>query len=94
MRSFENSVRVNFNTEYQTVADNYTKQLKDFDKALKNATGGMGYEDALTLANQLGISLKAFRQESGKFFLDDLSLIKDKMMPAQDSLLAVLHQRS
>ena len=50
----------------------------------------MGYEDAIGLANQLGITLAQFQQREGKFYLDDLNLIKNKLMPGQDGLKQVL----
>lgn len=94
MRQFENAVHINFNTEYQTLAESYTSHLKEFDKALKNATSGMGYEDAVALANQLGVTLGQFQQREGKFYLDDLNIIKNKLMPGQDGLKKVLQKRA
>lgn len=94
MRQFEDTVRINFNTEYQTLAESYTNHLKEFDKALKNATSGMGYEDAVALANQLGVTLTQFQQREGKFYLDDLNIIKNKLMPGQDGLKRVLQNRA
>lgn len=94
MQEFENSVKINFNTEYQTLTQSYTKNLKEFDKALKNATQGMGFEDAVALANKLGKTLADFRRVGEKWYYDNIEDITTKFMPGNDQLRQVLENYS
>ena len=90
LKSFENSIQINFNTEYQTLTESYTKNLKEFDKALKNATQGMGFEDAVAMAAQLGKNLGDFRFTAGKFYYDSLEDIKSALVASQQELKKTL----
>ena len=93
LKGFENSIKVNFNTEFQTLAEQYTNNLKEFDKSLKNATQGMGLEDAVKLAQKLNVSLSDFDFRNGKFYYEDIAKLREVLMPKNIGLQQELQKR-
>ena len=74
-----NTVIPNFELEYKTLEQKIAGNIKDLDKALSKAQKGMSLDEAVELAEQLGVSLSddIFDFRGGKFFVTDVNAIRD-----------------
>ena len=67
-----NTLTVNLDIEWETYFNKIAEGMKNFETAISNASSGMNLEEAIAMANKLGVTLDNFRFEDGKYFYDDL----------------------
>lgn len=77
MSDWIDTLTINLEVEWETYTEKIASNMENFQDAIKKASEGMSLEDAIKMANKLGISLEDFRFEDGKYFLDNTQLIID-----------------
>ena len=71
------NINVNLITETQTILSDLSNKLKTYKEDLDKASGGMNFEDAISMAEKIGGSLSDFKFEDGEYFLKDLDSINE-----------------
>lgn len=71
------NINVNLITETQTILSDLSNKLKTYKEDLDKASGGMNFEDAISIAEKIGSSLSDFKFEGGEYFLKDLGSINE-----------------
>ena len=71
------NINVNLITETQTILTDLSEKLKTYKEDLDKASGGMSFEDAISMAEKIGGSLSDFKFEDGEYFLQDLGAINE-----------------
>lgn len=76
--SLISNLSVNVITEYQNLQAKLASGLDATAKALGDASSGItSIEDAIKMANKLGVSLGEFRVEDNKFYFDDTNKLQE-----------------
>lgn len=75
MSRWINTLTVNLDLEWETYSNKIAEGMKSFEEAIANASEGMDLEEAIAMANKLGVTLDDFRFEDGKYFFDDIELV-------------------
>ena len=84
-------ISINLESEMQVLTQKITSQFEDFDKAVSNASKGMDAKTALAMAQKLGTTLsEGFTFKDGKYFLDDITALKDAYLKYNESLYTQL----
>lgn len=86
------NIIVNLATEMAVFSQNVTKQIDDFNKALSNASKGMELDDAIKMANKLGVSIDEFEFEGGKYFFKNAEMIRTAYYKYNEELLNTLEE--
>ena len=68
---------VNLATEMASFSQSIVKQVDDFNKALSSASKGMALDDAIEMANKLGVSISEFQFEGGQYFFKNAEAIRE-----------------
>lgn len=66
---------INVVTEYQNLQDKIISNLEQLSEALSQASDGMEFSEALSMAQKMGVSIAEFDQKDGKFYFDDTDKI-------------------
>lgn len=75
LSSWINTLTVNLDLEWETYSNKIAEGMKSFEEAIANASEGMDLEEAIAMANKLGVTLDDFRFEDGKYFFDNIELV-------------------
>lgn len=66
---------INVVTEYQNLQDKIISNLEQLSEALSQASDGMEFSEALSMAQKMRVSIAEFDQKDGKFYFDDTDKI-------------------
>ncbi len=87
------NINVNLITETQTIFSDLSDKLKTYKEDLDKASGGMSFEDAISMAEKIGGSLSDFKFEGGEYFLQDLSAINEYYNNFESDLVDDIKER-
>ena len=87
------NINVNLITETQTILSDLSDKLKTYKEDLDKASGGMSFEDAISMAEKIGGSLSDFKFEDGEYFLQDLSAINEYYNNFESDLVNNIKER-
>ena len=79
-------IPINLETELNSFAQNTSSKMKDMVESLDDAVSGMDFEDAVSFAQKMGLTLADLEQRDGQFFYDNLVEIKDYYFKEYDEL--------
>lgn len=79
-------IPINLEAELNSFAQNTSSKMKDMVESLDNAVSGMDFEDAVSFAQKMGLTLADLEQRDGQFFYDNLVEIKDYYFKEYDEL--------
>ena len=82
----------NLISEWDSLTNTLTSSIKDFTDALGNAASGMNFEEALAMANKLGLTVKDFTFKNGKYFLDSANRLNEYLEKEQSRYDALIRQ--
>lgn len=86
-------INVNMTTEFSSLASSISKNMEDFDKAVSSASKGMDAKNATEMAQKLGTTLsEGFTLKDGKYFLNDITALKDAYLKYNESLFNRLNE--
>ena len=92
LSSISTLIQVNFNTEFNTLLENYSNGIESLTKDMSSISKGMDFSKALEMANQLNVTMDAFTQFGDKFYLEDLDALKDYYIKANDKYYEALKE--
>lgn len=93
--SIINNLSVNLITEWEALQTKIASNLDSVSEALSDASGGINSaEEAIKLANKIGVSLSDFRVEDGKFYYDDPAKIRAALEKNYEKTVEELNNRA
>lgn len=75
----------NLTLEWENLTNTLTSSIKDFTTALGEAASGMNFDEALVMADKLGLTIKDFTFKNGKYFLDSANRLNEYLKTEEET---------
>lgn len=75
----------NLTLEWENLTNTLTSSIKDFTTALGEAASGMNFDEALAMADKLGLTIKDFTFKNGKYFLDSANRLNEYLKTEEET---------